>query len=124
MQECEWIDNSGGQRQQITLPMGGGNPTKGKKYDGNLKYVLTQKLCIGPPTGKLSKEEAVAVKSDTCNTEYTVKYLSDSPEPPSGGACGKACPGGSDSECAWVGGANSCTKCDTTPGTRFTCVAP
>jgi len=55
--------------------MGGGNPTKGKKYDGNLKYVLTQKLCIGPPTGKLSKEEAVAVKSDTCNTEYTVKYL-------------------------------------------------
>ena len=67
---------------------------------------------------------AVAVKSDTCNTKYTVKYLSEAPEPPSGGACGRACPGGSDSECAWVGGANSCTKCDTTPGTRFTCVAP
>ncbi len=67
----------GGQRQQITLPMGGGNPTKGKKYDGNLKYVLTQKLCIGPPTGRLSKKEAVAVKSDTCNTEYTVEYLSN-----------------------------------------------
>ena len=68
---------SGGQRQQITLPMGGGNPTKGKKYDGKLDYVLTQKLCIGPPTGRLSTKEAVAVKSDTCNTEYTVEYLSN-----------------------------------------------
>ena len=57
--------------------MGGGNPTKGKKYDGKLDYVLTQKLCIGPPTGKLSTKEAVAVKSDTCNTEYTVEYLSN-----------------------------------------------
>ena len=47
----------------------------GAKYDGKLDYVLTQKLCIGPPTGKLSTKEAVAVKSDTCNTEYTVKYL-------------------------------------------------
>ena len=55
--------------------MGRGNPRKGQKYDGDLYFVLTQKMCIGPPTGKLSKEEAVAVKSDTCNTEYTVKYL-------------------------------------------------
>ena len=47
----------------------------GKSYEGILDYVLTQKLCIGPPTGKLSKKEAVAVKSDTCNTKYTVKYL-------------------------------------------------
>ena len=75
MQKCVWYDHSGGQRQQITLPMGGGNPTKGKKYDGNLKYVLTQKLCIGPPTGKLNNNKGMAVKSDTCNTKYTVKYL-------------------------------------------------
>ena len=40
-----------------------------------IDYVLTQKLCIGPPTGKLNNNAAVAVKSDTCNTEYTVKYL-------------------------------------------------
>ena len=102
--------------------MGRGNPRKGQKYDGDLYFVLTQKMCIGPPTGRLSNNAAVAVKSDTCNTEYTVKYLSEAP--PSGGTCGKACPSGSDSECAWLGGANSCTKCDTTPGTRFTCVAP
>ena len=72
MQECEWIDNSGGQRQQIIIP---GYGASSGTYTGYLDYVLTQKLCIGPPTGKLSKEEAVAVKSDTCNTEYTVKYL-------------------------------------------------
>ena len=40
------------------------------------------------------------------------------------GACNKACPSGKDSECSWLGGDNSCTKCDTTSGTRFTCVAP
>ena len=75
MQDCKWIDNQGGQRQQITLPMGDGNPTKGKKYDGHLDYVLTQKLCIGPPTGKLNNNKGVAVKSDQCRTKYTVKYL-------------------------------------------------
>ena len=74
-QGSTWVDNSGGQRQQITLPMGGGNPTKGKKYDGKLDYVLTQKLCIGPPTGKLNNNKGVAVKSDQCRTKYTVKYL-------------------------------------------------
>ena len=63
---------SGGQRQQIIIP---GYGASSGTYTGYLDYVLTQKLCIGPPTGKLSKEEAVAVKSDTCNTEYTVKYL-------------------------------------------------
>ena len=51
--------------------------------------------------------------------------IGDAPAPPpSGGACNKACPSGSDSECAWLGGRNSCTKCDTTPGSRFMCVAP
>ena len=73
MQECIWGDNSGGQRQQITLPMGGGNPSSGKSYDGKLDYVLTQKLCIGGPDGRLT--DNVPVESDTCNTEYTVKYL-------------------------------------------------
>ena len=73
MQECLWVDNSGGQRQQITLPMGGGNPSSGKSYDGKLDYVLTQKLCIGGPDGRLT--DNVPVESDTCNTEYTVKYL-------------------------------------------------
>ena len=74
MQECEWIDNSGGQRQQIIIP---GYGASSGTYTGYLDYVLTQKLCIGPPTGKLSTKEAVAVKSDTCNTEYTVEYLSN-----------------------------------------------
>ena len=50
--------------------------------------------------------------------------IGDAPSPPSGGKCGHACPSGKDSQCAWLGGANSCTKCDTTPGTRFTCVKP
>ena len=36
------------------------------------------------------------------------------------GQCGKACM--SDADCA--GGFNPCGKCDTTPGTRFTCVKP
>ena len=76
------------------------------------------------PFIRTSDAASLAVKSDTCNTKYTVKYLSEAPEPPSGGACGNPCPSGSDSECVWLGGANSCTKCDTTPGTRFTCVAP
>ena len=49
--------------------------------------------------------------------------IGDAPSP-SGGACNKFCPSGKDSECSWFGGANSCTKCDTTPGTRFQCVAP
>ena len=49
--------------------------------------------------------------------------VADAPSP-SGGACNKYCPSGKDSECSWFGGANSCTKCDTTPGTRFQCVAP
>ena len=75
MQECEWIDNNGGQRQQITLPMGGGNPRQGQKYDGYLDYVLTQKLCIGNADGKLG--DNVPVESDTCNTKYTVEYLSN-----------------------------------------------
>ena len=75
MQKCLWVDNSGGQRQQITLPMGGGNPSSGKSYDGKLDYVLTQKLCIGGPDGRLT--DNVPVESDTCNTEYTVKYLSN-----------------------------------------------
>ena len=72
MQECEWIDNSGGQRQQIIIP---GYGASSGTYEGYLDYVLTQKLCIGPLTGKLSNNKAVAVKSDTCNTKYTVKYL-------------------------------------------------
>ena len=55
--------------------MGRGNPRKGEKYDGDLYFVLTQKMCIGPPTGRLSNNAAVAVKSDQCRTKYTVKYL-------------------------------------------------
>ena len=73
MQECLWIDNSGGQRQQITLPMGGGNPSSGDTYDGYLDYDLTPNLCIGGPDGKLT--DNVAVESDQCRTKYTVKYL-------------------------------------------------
>ena len=72
MQECEWIDNNGGQRQQIIIP---GYGASSGTYTGYLDYVLTQKLCIGPPTGKLNNNKGVAVKSDTCNTKYTVKYL-------------------------------------------------
>ena len=60
--------------QQIIIP---GYGASSGTYKGYLDYVLTQKLCIGPPTGKLSTKEAVAVKSDTCNTEYTVEYLSN-----------------------------------------------
>ena len=76
MQKCLWVDNSGGQRQQITLPMGGGNPTKGKKYDGKLDYVLTQKLCIGSTNG--SPGDNKDVFSNKCyNTKYTVEYLSN-----------------------------------------------
>ena len=33
------------------------------------------------------------------------------------------CPGGFDWECD-ISGVNTCTKCDTTPGTRFKCVPP
>ena len=73
MQECLWIDNSGGQRQQITLPMGGGNPSSGDTYDGYLDYDLTPNLCIGGPDGKLT--DNVPVESDQCRTKYTVKYL-------------------------------------------------
>ena len=72
MQECEWIDNSGGQRQQIIIP---GYGASSGTYTGYLDYVLTQKLCIGPPTGKLNNNKGVAVKSDQCRTKYTVKYL-------------------------------------------------
>ena len=72
MQECEWIDNNGGQRQQIIIP---GYGASSGTYTGYLDYVLTQKLCIGPPTGKLNNNKGVAVKSDQCRTKYTVKYL-------------------------------------------------
>ena len=76
MQECQWIDNSGGQRQQITLPMGGGNPRQGQKYDGYLDYVLTQKFCIGSTDGSPSNNKDVF--SNKCyNTKYTVEYLSN-----------------------------------------------
>ena len=37
------------------------------------RTISTQKLCIGGPDGKLT--DNVPVESDTCNTEYTVKYL-------------------------------------------------
>ena len=50
--------------------------------------------------------------------------IGDAPSPPPSGACNKACPSGKDSECSWLGGDNSCTKCDTTSGTQFKCVAP
>jgi hypothetical protein len=73
MQNCLWVDNSGGQRQQITLPMGGGNPSSGDTYDGYLNYDLTPNLCIGGPDGKLT--DNVPVESDQCRTKYTVKYL-------------------------------------------------
>ena len=68
----QWIDNSGGQRQQIIIP---GYGASSGTYTGYLDYVLTQKLCIGPPTGKLNNNKGVAVKSDQCRTKYTVKYL-------------------------------------------------
>ena len=68
----KWIDNKGGQRQQIIIP---GYGASSGKYTGYLDYVLTQKLCIGPPTGKLNNNKGVAVKSDQCRTKYTVKYL-------------------------------------------------
>ncbi|CAH0377844.1 unnamed protein product [Pelagomonas calceolata] len=65
---------------------------------------------------------------NTCHDGYNTQQwqIGDAPSPhPSGGACNHPCPSGKDSECSWFGGAaNSCTKCDTTPGTRFTCVAP
>ena len=66
----------GGQRQQITLPMGGGNPRQGQKYDGYLDYVLTQKFCIGSTDGSPSNNKDVF--SNKCyNTKYTVEYLSN-----------------------------------------------
>ena len=59
------------------------------------------------------------------NTGHPFTNACDAPSPPpSGGACNNLCPSGHDSECTWLGGANSCTKCDTTPGTQFKCVAP
>ena len=52
------------------------------------------------------------------------KHKHETTEVDDDGACNKACPSGKDSECSWLGGDNSCTKCDTTSGTQFTCVAP
>ena len=60
----------------------------------------------------------------TCKTD--ADCATEFPEFNQCGVCQnwKACPSGKDSECSWLGGDNSCTKCDTTSGTRFTCVAP
>ena len=117
MQTCKLEANKGGQRQNIQIPGSG----RENNAEGTLKFYLTPNLCIGSTKGSVGDNKYVY--SDQCRTGYKVKLVG-APSPSGGGACNKACPSGRDSECSWLGGANSCTKCDTTPGTRFTCVAP
>ena len=92
-------------------------------YDGTTIRVYDQanngNMCLTDHKGKLTMEKCKGKGDKTQQWQ-----IGDAPSPPSGGACNKACPSGKDSECLRLGGDNSCTKCDTTSGTRFTCVAP
>ena len=118
MQDCVWIDNQGGQRQQITLP---GSGASSGTYEGYLDYVLTPNLCVGGPDGRLN--DNVNVESDECRTKYKVKYLSGpapAPTPsPGGQSCGNVC--FKDSDCLTSGGFG-CTRCSSyDTGAHGTC---
>ena len=97
----------------------------------NVHWDESTKQIIGyDSTGKdlcLMVQSNQKITWNTCHDGYNTQQwqIGDAPSPPpSGGACGNLCGTGSDLECSWLGGANSCTKCDTTPGTLFKCVPP
>ena len=77
-------------------------------------------MCLTDHKGKLTMEKCKGKEGDKTQQWQ----IGDAPSPHPSGACNKACPSGKDSECSWLGGDNSCTKCDTTSGTQFKCVAP
>ena len=94
-------------------------------YDGTTIRVYDNAndgdMCLTDHKGKLTMEKCKGKEGDKTQQWQ----IGDAPSPhPSGGACGNLCGTGSDLECSWLGGANSCTKCDTTPGTLFKCVPP
>ena len=93
-------------------------------YDGTTIRVYDNAnngdMCLTDHKGKLTMEKCKGKEGDKTQQWQ----IGDAPSPPPSGACNKACPSGKDSECSWLGGDNSCTKCDTTSGARFMCVAP